>query len=128
MLLRLIVILCLSANLIAASNFKLMKVDESYYLTTDGKEKIRISHSGIPKIISVKTHKDLNIIEYYSGSYGTSDVLDIHNRIVLYKGKRVLDAPFRYINKKEQAIWKIDHKNKTIEVTDPHGLNQKVKF
>lgn len=128
MLLKLSLILCLSFNLMAVSNFKILKVDDGYYLSNKLKKKIRISYSGVPKIIKVKEDNGLEIIEYYSGSYGTSEIFEINNRIVLLNGKIIIDAPYKYLNKKEQTTWKIDHKNKVIEVTDPHGLDQKVKF
>lgn len=128
MLLKLAIALCLTMNLMAIDGFKILKIGEEYYLTHKSDKKVSISYSGVPRLVSVKQAKGLDIIEYYSGSYGTSDVVEIHNRIVLYNGRKIIDAPFKYLNKKEQTVWNINHKNKIIEVTDPYGLNQKVKF
>lgn len=126
MLLRYIVLI-ISFNLFANSSFTIVKNKELYVLKNSDKE-YKITYSGIPKVLKVSKIKHLEIIDYYSGSYGTSDIVEINNRIVLKDKKIIIDAPYKYLNKKEQPIWTIDHSKGFVEIKDKIGINQKVLF
>jgi hypothetical protein len=120
-------IIILHLNAYGESDFKIVKEKEGYILKNKNK-KVELTYSGVPKIIKVSTDRSLTLVQYYSGSYGTSDIFKIENLIILQNDKVLIDAPFKYLNKKLQPKWNIDHGKKMIEVSDSLDRDRKVHF
>ena len=94
----------------------------------DDKQSYHLTHNGVPKIIKISLDRGLKLVEYYSGSYGTTKTIRVQNLMVIKDTKVIVDAPFKYLNQAEQPVWKINHVSKTIEISDPRGTNRKVIF
>lgn len=127
MLLKLFIIFAVNFSLFASDNFVILKSKDSYSLSKS-KFKYELTYSGVPKILKVSKVKSLDIIDYYSGSFGTTDILKINNRVVIKNNKVIIDAPYKYVNKSVQPVWVIDHAKGFIEIKDPIGTNQKVEI
>lgn len=127
MLFKMIFIMVLALNSQANTNFSIIKSNDKYFLKSKSL-KLELTYSGKPKIIKVSKDKNLTLVQYYSGSYGTSDIFKIENLIVIKDDKVLIDAPFKYRNKKLQPKWNIDHDIKIIEVKDNFDRNRKVSI
>lgn len=127
MLLRILIIIIACFNLFASDGYVISKSKDTYSLTNN-KVKYNLTYNGEPKILKVSKIKNLEIIDYYSGSFGTSDILKINNRMIIKNGKIIIDAPYKYLNNSKQPIWTIDHSKGFILIKDPIGTDQKVEI
>lgn len=80
-----------------------------------------------PKKISQKLRGELLLVDYKVGEFGTSKLVTVINRIVIYKNKVIIDAPYRYLGDSDPK-WVIDETNRLIKIKDPVAGSRTVNY
>lgn len=114
-----------------ASGWSLKKNNEIYHLEKEN-IKLTIDYNGLPKFIKSYEDGPLEIIEYYAGEFGTSNIYKVYNRIVLLKksNKVLIRKSYMYegADKDEQPQWSFDLEKRKIKVIDPTGLDETIDY
>lgn len=121
----------ISANALAL-DWKVINHNNEYYLKViNSDRRIQIIFNGTPKILSQKDiSKNISLINYDSGDYGTSSITKIIRTIIYNKSTNtvILDIPSQYINKNKvtNSNLKVDIKKKEIRYKDLESEEFKV--
>jgi len=117
----------LSLNVFAAKDWNIINKEGKYLLESPNGVLFQLDYTGIAKFEKAYQKGNYNIIEYYAGEMGTSNILKVHNRVIIdEKEKRViLVAPYKYSGepKQDQPKWNFNLKKKKVKVIDPYGVD-----
>lgn len=95
---------------------------ENEYVLVSGEHQFEIDYNGEPRILNVEEKNGLQIIDYFSGDYGTTQKTSITRRIVISdKMQMIVDETLLTKTGEEriESKWEFDLKNKKIRVLDP---------
>lgn len=105
---------------------------ENEYVLVSGEHQFEIDYNGEPRILNVEEKNGLQIIDYFSGDYGTTQKTSITRRIVISdKMQMIVDETLltKTGEEKIESKWEFDFKKNLIKVYDQDlDMTKEFKF